>query len=214
MTHSSSKPSLSMLPYDMLMVILSKVTLVSHVDLGACMASCKDMLNVSKFPEVLRSLRLEDVAPPPYELVPSTMEIVEEHAKNGNIHATFLCGLFNYFHLKHVTIGLTQLSFAASETHLEAMYLYGMILLIKGDFTEGCNFLTQLWKKHGFETVRQCHMNVHKVVLELSVREYREYDILLALMKVPENCIDEGLDEVCDDCFIRKEIYRYMDYFN
>ncbi|KAL0758261.1 hypothetical protein Bca101_095929 [Brassica carinata] len=171
-----------MLPYDMLMVILSKVTLVSHVDLGACMASCKDMLNVSKFPEVLRSLRLEDVAPPPYELVPSTMEIVEEHAKNGNIHATFLCGLFNYFHLKHVTIG--------------------------------CNFLTQLWKKHGFETVRQCHMNVHKVVLELSVREYREYDILLALMKVPENCIDEGLDEVCDDCFIRKEIYRYMDYFN
>lgn len=66
--------------------------------------------------------------------------------------------------------GLTQLSIAASATHVEAMYLYGMILLIKGDFTEGCDYLTKLWKNHGFEVVRKCHMNVHKVVLEMTER--------------------------------------------
>lgn len=99
------KPSLNMLPNDMLMVILSKVAHVSHVDLGACIASCKDMLNVSKYPEVLQSVRLEEVIRTPYELVPSVMGLVEEHAKNGNIHAIFLCGLFNYFHLKQFTTG-------------------------------------------------------------------------------------------------------------
>lgn len=109
-------------------------------------------------------------------------------------------------------IGLTQLSIAARATHSDAMYLYGMLLLVKGDFNEGSTYLTELWKNKTFDTVRQCHMNVHKVVLEMTVREYREYDILLSLLEVPENCMEEGLDEVCDECFIRKEIYRFMDY--
>ncbi|KAG2298546.1 hypothetical protein Bca52824_035018 [Brassica carinata] len=213
MKHTSLKPNLTMLPYDMLMLILSKVALVSHVDLGSCIATCKDMLNVSKYPEVLLSVRLEEVIRTPYQLVPSVMGLVEEHAKNGNIHAIFLCGVFNYFHLKHVTIGLTQLSIAARATHSDAMYLYGMILLGRGDYNEGSTYLTELWKNQTFAIVRQCHMNVHKVVLEMTVREYREYDVLLSLLEVPENCMEEGLDEVCDSCFIRKEIYRFMDYF-
>lgn len=209
-----SETSLTMLPYDMLMVILTKVASFSHIDLGSCMATCKTLLGISKYPEVLRSLSLEGIILPPYERVPREIVLLEECAKYGNIHAIFLCGLFNVFHLKKVTEGLKQLSTAAQANNPEAMYLHGMINLIEGDFGEGVNYLTQLWKNQGIETVRQCHINVRRVVLQMSVKQYREYDILLSLMDVGEECDDLDLNEVCVECFIRKEIYRFMDYFN
>ncbi|CAH2078324.1 unnamed protein product [Thlaspi arvense] len=203
-----------MLPYDMLMVILTKVGAFSSVDLWSCMVSCKTFLEVAKYPEVLRSLRLEDVFLPPYERVPNGMDLLKECAKSGNVHGIFLCGLFNFFYLKSVKEGLKQLATAAKEAHSEAMYLYGMISLIEGVFDEGSNYLTQLWRNQGIESVRQCQMNVRRVVLEMSVRQYREYDILLNLMEIGEECGHINLNEVCDEYFIRKEIYRFMDYMN
>uniref|UniRef100_A0A1J3JMB8 Uncharacterized protein n=1 Tax=Noccaea caerulescens TaxID=107243 RepID=A0A1J3JMB8_NOCCA len=70
---------------------------------------------------------------------------------------------------------------AAEASHPEAMYLYGMILINQGRYSEGSNYLKQLWKKKGFQAVRRCLVNCKPVLLKLSVRDY----ILLMIICSP-----------------------------
>ena len=101
---------------------------------------------------------------------------------------------------------------AADAGHCEAMYLYGMALIYENQLTEGSNYIKKLWRERGFQVVRQCQENCSRVVLDMSVREYRVYEKLFAEIDVSNECVVGELDEVCDGCFIYKEIFRFIDY--
>ncbi|KAG2272578.1 hypothetical protein Bca52824_067133 [Brassica carinata] len=87
-----------------------------------------------------------------------------------------------------------------------------MALIYENQLTEGSNYIKKLWRERGFQVVRQCQENCSRVVLDMSVREYRVYEKLFAEIDVSNECVVGELDEVCDGCFIYKEIFRFIDY--
>ncbi|KAL0708297.1 hypothetical protein Bca4012_074723 [Brassica carinata] len=204
--------SLPDLPDDVLAIIFGKVGESSYEDYAGCMLSCKTFQRLSKYPEVLQKLDLTKAFPPPWERIPNASNILYECAQFRNVHAIFLCGLIDYYFVKPRVTGINNLKMAADAGHCEAMYLYGMALIYENQLTEGSNYIKKLWRERGFQVVRQCQENCSRVVLDMSVREYRVYEKLFAEIDVSNECVVGELDEVCDGCFIYKEIFRFIDY--
>lgn len=205
---------LTNLPNDMLAVILGKVGEKSHTDLNACIVACKTFQSISKYLDVVMKLNLKESFPPPWTRIPENSELLYECAGYGNIHAIFLCGLIDFYYKKFTVAGAKQLMVAAEASHPEAMYLCGMILINQGRYSEGSNYLKQLWKKKGFEAVRRCIVNCKPVLLELNVRDYIAYVLLLTDLEVGDDCVVREYDDVCEHCFVYKEIFRFIDYMH
>lgn len=216
MSKRSFSQVLTDLPDDMLAVILGKVGEESALTFKACIISCKTFGRISKFTDVMKILNVNEIFPAPWEKerLPPNTDMLYECAKHGNIDAIFLCGLIDFYFKKELSTGIAQLSYAAEATHPEAMYLYGMLLINQGKLDQGSNYITQLWKNQGMEVVNRCRQNCRPVVLEITVREYRDYDMLLTEIQVGDECVVGEFDEVCDDCFIYKEIFRFIDYMH
>ncbi|CAA7014485.1 unnamed protein product [Microthlaspi erraticum] len=103
---------------------------------------------------------------------------------------------------------------AAEASHSEAMYLYGMILINQGQLTEGEKFIKRIWKQKGFQAFRTCLVNCKPILLEISVRDYIILDQLLTVMEVGDDCIAGEFDDVCENCIVYKEIFRFIDYMD
>uniref|UniRef100_A0A1J3JQC9 Uncharacterized protein n=1 Tax=Noccaea caerulescens TaxID=107243 RepID=A0A1J3JQC9_NOCCA len=53
-----------------LLDFLGKVGETSHTDLKACIVACKTFQSISKYPDVLMKLNLEESFPPPWNRIP------------------------------------------------------------------------------------------------------------------------------------------------
>ena len=206
--------SLPDLPDNVLAIILGKVGESSYEDYAGCMLSCKTFQRLSKYPEVLQKLDLTKAFTPPWERIPNASNILYECAQFRNVHAIFLCGLIDYYFAKPRITGINHLKSAADAGHCEAMYLYGMALINEKQLAEGAKYIKMLWTKRGFEAVWQCIENCSRVVQEMSIREYRGYEMLVSQIEVGDECVVGQFDEVCDGYFIYKEILCFIDYMN
>lgn len=200
------------LPDDVLAIILGKVGESSFQDFTGCLFSCRTFQRISKFPEVLQKLDLTQVFPPPWDRIPENSQIIYECAQAGNVHAIFLCGLIEHYFVKPRVTGMSNLKMAADVGHCEGMYLYGMALINENQVTEGSYYIKKLWREKGMGAVRLCQENCSRVILEMSIKEYREYEILFSEIEVGDECVVKEMDDVCDGCFIYKEIFRFIDY--
>lgn len=214
MKKNKQEMSLVDLPDDMLGAILGKVGESSFKDFTGCLISCKTFQRISKYPEVLQRLDLTQVFSPPWERIPENSQIIYDCAESGNVHAIFLCGLIEYYFTKPRVTGTNNLKMAADVGHCEGMYLYGMALINDNQLTEGSYYIKKLWTEQGFEAIWQCLQNCSRVVLEMSMRDYRGYELLLSQIEAGDESVLAQINEVCDGYFIYKEISCFIDHIH
>ncbi|KAG2298547.1 hypothetical protein Bca52824_035019 [Brassica carinata] len=109
---------------------------------------------------------------------------------------------------------MNNLKMAADAGHCEGMYLYDMALINEKQLTEGSYYIKKLWTEQGLEAVRQCLQNCSRVVLEMSIREYRGYELLLSQIEAGDESVVGQFNGVCDGYFIYKEISCFIDYIH
>ncbi|KAL0758263.1 hypothetical protein Bca101_095931 [Brassica carinata] len=162
--------SLPDLPDNVLAIILGKVGESSYEDYAGCMLSCKTFQRLSKYPEVLLKSDLTKAFTPPWERIPNASNILYE------------CAQFRNRQMRT----------------LQAMYLYGMALINEKQLAEGAKYIKMLWTKRGFEAVWQCLENCSRVVQEMSIREYRGYEMLVSQIEVGDEGVVGQFEEVID----------------
>ena len=122
-------PALKSLPKELLTEVLGRVASASFTDLFNAKLSCKDFFEVAEDDYILQQVSLEKFPIIPYRLSNEESSFLKRCEEFGNPESLFRQGVIDYFSLARKESGLEYLKRAAEKGHLEAIYVYGIVLL-------------------------------------------------------------------------------------
>lgn len=158
------------LPNDILVEVLANVGSSSFDDLYAAKLSCKDFNQLGQDGYIFRSVCLKKFPLVPWITSKQRSKFLSRCRKYGNAEALYRKGVSELFSGEKITIGIACLKEAMSKGHVEAMYVYGAILVCcGGDLKqEGLELLYSLneHKKKGLN-ITECRGRVKKFICSI-----------------------------------------------
>ncbi|XP_059451409.1 putative F-box protein At1g67623 [Corylus avellana] len=128
------------LPNDLLMEVLVKVASASLTDLLKLKLSCKDFCGLVEDDYIFQHVSLKEL-PLVWCTRDEVLSFLKRCKQSGNPDALFREGIYGYFSSKNPGLGLEFLEKASKKEHIEATYMYGLILICSGGPL----------KQHGFQ---------------------------------------------------------------
>ncbi|XP_022007734.1 putative F-box protein At1g67623 [Helianthus annuus] len=130
--------------------------------------SCKEFLESTKDDYIFQHISLDKFSVPHW-FKPSQREysFLTHCFKKGNPESLFRQEMIEYFKEVNVKFGLELLKMAVEMGHLEATYVYGMILLLGGDqlSQEGLKLLNSMkYSRARHWNVRDCRDKVDTIL--------------------------------------------------
>lgn len=119
------------LPNDLLMEVLAKVASTSLTDLYKAKQSCKDFYGLAKDDYIFERVSLKEL-PLVWNTRDEVLSFLSRCKESGNPDALFREGIYGYFSSKNPGPGLEFLEKASRKGHVEASYIYGLILICSG----------------------------------------------------------------------------------
>ncbi|ESQ44825.1 hypothetical protein EUTSA_v10003388mg, partial [Eutrema salsugineum] len=89
-------------------------------------------------------MNLKPLAVQPLQALNKYNQLMERCLLNGNAEAHYIKGIQEYFHRNNTNIGLQHLKSTAQGSYKKNMYLYGIIMLCRGETEEGKAYLDKL----------------------------------------------------------------------
>ncbi|KAL4638718.1 putative F-box protein At1g67623 [Castanea sativa] len=150
----------SSLPKELWTEVLGYVASTSLADLFNVKLSCKDFSELAEDFYIFQQASLKKVPTNPFclsNLSKKASSFLELCLKFGNPESLFRQGVIDYFSLGRIKSGLEYLKRAADKGHLEATYVYGIILLCsEGELKqEGLRILSSL-KRSNSGGMKEC----------------------------------------------------------
>jgi hypothetical protein len=163
------KVGIKSLPNDLQMEVLAKVASVSCTDLFKAKLSCKDFYVLAEDDYIFQHVSLKE-----FPLVWCTrdkvLSFLRRCKENGNSDALFREGICGYFSSKNQRPGLEFLEKASEKGHVEASYIYGLILICSGGQLkqQGLQLLSSLIiDKLGGLRIKECRRRVKDYIQSL-----------------------------------------------
>nr|XP_043630305.1 F-box protein At2g35280-like [Erigeron canadensis] len=187
----SKKTTFGSLPRDILVDVLAYVASDSFDNLFKAKLSCKVLLDAAKDDSIFRSISLDKFPVTPWFPLNDRVQSFLTHCfEIGNSHALFRHGMIEYFKLGKVESGLEYLKRAVRKGHSVATYVYGMILLSRGDEVscqEGLNVLNHMkYSSHGNWNVKRCRDEIKCILDRMWIKNW------FALENVDTRCQEQG----------------------
>ncbi|XP_052187712.1 putative F-box protein At1g67623 [Diospyros lotus] len=139
--------SIMSLPFDLLLEALGRVASSSFTDLFTIKQCCKDLRRAAEDEYVLERISIEKI-PLIHEWLKheEASLFFKRCLESGNPEALYRQGMVEYFTFLKVESGLDHLKTAMQKGHVEASYVYGMILFCSGGewSLQGLQILTTL----------------------------------------------------------------------
>ncbi|GKD63302.1 tetratricopeptide-like helical domain-containing protein [Tanacetum coccineum] len=169
--YHQSKKNEELLPKDVLVSVFARVASYSFKDLYNAKLSCTDFLEATNDEYIYEFVSMEKF-PISNWVRPSNkvVSFLTRCFEKGNAEALFRHGMREYFTQGNVESGLEFLKRASEKKHLEATYVYGMFLLMRGDESskQGLELLNGLksstlgnWNNHDY---RRDHHEIDELV--------------------------------------------------
>ncbi|KAL2346555.1 hypothetical protein Fmac_000555 [Flemingia macrophylla] len=164
-SHNNGSSPIKSLPRDMLVEVVARVASDSVDDLCSIKKCCKDFLGASEDKRVWQHVSLDKFPLLPWFPNHKTFSFFQRCRESGNIEILYREALREFFNYPNGNI--SGLKMVAQENHMEAKYIYGMILLCSHD---------DVLRKEGFEYMRflrkskcivRCRNNVKKFAGDL-----------------------------------------------
>ena len=155
----------SSLPKDLWTEVLGHVASTSLADLFNVKLSCKDFSELAEDFYIFQQASLKKIPTNPFCLTKKAKSFLKLCLKFGNPESFFRQGVIDYFSLGRIKSGLEYLKRAADKGHLEATYVYGIILLCsEGELKqEGLRILSSL-KKSNSGGLKECRKRTKTVM--------------------------------------------------
>jgi hypothetical protein len=135
------------LPNDMLIEVLTRVTSSSFTDLFNGKLTCRDLCELADEDYIFQQASLENI---PHSWCSNAEVLFLKRCKeSGNPNAIFREGMHGYFTSKNPELGLKLLETAHEKGHIEATYIYSIILICLGGQLkyQGLQILSSLLKR-------------------------------------------------------------------
>ncbi|KAK9058392.1 hypothetical protein SSX86_023234 [Deinandra increscens subsp. villosa] len=126
--------TLESLPKDLLVDVFARVASSSFIDLFNVKLSCKDFNQSTRDDYIFQHISIDKFPFTNWNRPSERVISFLTHCLNkGNSESLFRQGMMNYFVRANIESGLEYLRIAAEKRHLDAIYVYGMILLSSRD---------------------------------------------------------------------------------
>jgi len=125
------KVGIKSLPSDLLMEVLTKVASASFTDLFNAKLSCKDFYGLTEEDHIFQQVSLKEL-PLIWCTKDEVLFFLKRCKESGNPDALFREGIYGYFSSKNPEPGLEFLEKASRKGHVEASYIYSLILICSG----------------------------------------------------------------------------------
>nr|XP_043608534.1 putative F-box protein At1g67623 [Erigeron canadensis] len=168
---SPRRPVVGSLPEDLLIDVLGRVASSSFTDLFNAKLCCRDFLGAAEDESIFQHVSIDKFPvihwfPPSNELLLFLNRCIDK----GNPEAMFRQGMIEFFSLARIETGLEYLKKASEKGHVEATYVYGMILLSRGGQSsqQGLNILNSMKiSRSKYLKIRECRAKIKAVIREM-----------------------------------------------
>ncbi|KAJ9554406.1 hypothetical protein OSB04_018451 [Centaurea solstitialis] len=171
MVRKQRRPVVGSLPGDLLIDVLARVASSSFTDLFNAKLSCRDFLGAAEDEYIFQHVSIDKFPvihwfPPSDELLSFLNQCIDK----GNPEALFRQGMIEFFSLARIETGLEYLKRASEKGHVEATYVYGMILLSRGGQSsqQGLNILNSMKASRSKNLkIRDCRAKIKAIIREM-----------------------------------------------
>ncbi|XP_010495783.1 PREDICTED: F-box protein At2g35280-like [Camelina sativa] len=135
---------LESLPQDILGDIISRVAKGGREDVLHCMLVSHELAIACKDERVAKNLSLKPLAMNPLSTLNNYEAVMERCLQNGNAEAHYIEGIKEYFYHNNTDISLHHLETSAEGLYEKGIYLYGILMLCRGEIEKGKQYLDKL----------------------------------------------------------------------
>ncbi|CAN6854494.1 unnamed protein product [Brassica oleracea] len=118
----------------------------------------------------------------------------------------------NYFQCMKSIKGLTHLRQSADGGYDNGIYIYGILMLCRGDFAEGKEYIDKLSWKTNQDRSPQCLTTIKTSLRLIKVILKIRYLANTARMEPEAECHQHDMDSACEDCYYFKKMNEFIDY--
>ncbi|KAG5388239.1 hypothetical protein IGI04_029780 [Brassica rapa subsp. trilocularis] len=148
----------------------------------------------------------------PLDAVENYPELMEMCLRVNNPHANYIKGVHEYFGRNNVAQGLDHLKRSADGKCDVATYLYGLLMLSRGNMHEGRRYLSTLGWNTNMKRAEQCWTNVKKSLKRFHITMEDWYVENMFLLKPARRCHVNSFAKRCTRCFLYKQVMQFVDY--
>lgn len=216
---SQRRPVVGSLPGDLLVDVLARVASSSFTDLFNAKLCCRDFLGAAEDESIFQHVSIDKFPvihwfPPSDELLSFLNRCIDL----GNPEAMFRQGMIEFFSLARIETGLEYLRRATEKGHVEATYVYGMILLSRGGQSsqQGLTILNSMKvSRSNYLKIRECRAKIKAIIREMWINNS------ISLNEIGCKCEDRNVsirkrkfddeDDVigCDACGWHREVISF-----
>ncbi|CAH2064690.1 unnamed protein product [Thlaspi arvense] len=198
------------LPQDLLGDIISRAAESGRLNVRHCMEASMGLAKATEDKRVHKKLNLRPLAFNPLATLHQYEKLMEKCLENGNAEAHYIEGIKEYFYYNNITTGLHHLQATAEGSYDNGIYLYGIIMLCRGQTEEGKNYLDLLgWQKCKRRADR-CWRNIQRSLHVIPVIKWEIYRTSLRNIKPSRRCKLNDMDTRCNKCYYYKQMKKFM----
>ncbi|XP_057969606.1 putative F-box protein At1g67623 [Malania oleifera] len=168
------------LPEEMLTEVLARVASSSLTDLCNAKLSCRDFLGAADDNYIFEHASMEKFPVAPWPVSEEASSFLRRCKECGNAEALYREGMVEYFSKMGVDSGLEYLKRAAEKGHVEASYVYGIILLCTGgqpnqrslELLSGITKSLMVKSRKSRTNIRECRRRIQAIIWSIWIKNY------------------------------------------
>lgn len=170
--------NLELMPTDIQTEIISRVARHSRRAVRNLLAAVPPLAPSAAVPIVYRNLNIHPLTVHPRAALHRYQSLMENCLASGNLQAHYVRGIQQYFHYNNVHGGLPHLQIAAEGSYEKAVYLYGVIMLSKGETAIGQAMLDTLGWRQNKNRADRCWRKIKRSLWNKSHKTWVLHDCL------------------------------------
>ncbi|KAL0723588.1 hypothetical protein Bca4012_038187 [Brassica carinata] len=161
-------------------------------------------------PEVFKNMNLHHLTVQSSSLLSNSRDLIDRCVGAGNLEAHYLRGMQEYFQKENITEGLAHLQIAAQDLYDNAIYLYDIIMLSRGEPAIGKPLLDSLGWREDKTQSDNCWKNIKTSIHGVAVTRFEIYMLTYRATKATITCHRDSIATRCDTCYYFKQMKKIV----
>ena len=204
---------LEQLPQEIHTEIISHAAKASRDTVRTIMTSIPVMTKAVIHDRVYKNMQLSILTEHPLTSLTSYTDLMSRCLQAGNPEAHYVKGIQEYFHHKNTVEGLYHLHLATKGSYQNAFYLYGIVMLCRGEMEIGKNIFEKLEWQHCKTTAENCWKDIKRSLHGIHVETLPCYIATLKTVKATITCHPCTKMSRCNSCFFYKQMRKFVLFY-
>ncbi|WZZ64475.1 hypothetical protein YC2023_075845 [Brassica napus] len=202
------------LPQELQTEIISRLAKNSRKDVRKIMEASPILAIAAAQPQVYENINLRPLTIHPLASLRRYQDyLMDRCLAAGNLKAHYIRGIQEYFHKNNTSVGLSHIKIAAQGLYDNGIYLYGMIMLCRGEEEEGKAMMEKLCWRQNTGRADRSWKNIKRSLHGVNIATLDTYLTAYATTRATIKCHRDDINVRCATCFYYKQITKFVFFF-